>query len=69
MEELSKRSERLIAEYADFAIEQSETYAEAIVYVNKMASPTIHGQAIKKAIQDEITKRALNSEIIINAQV
>ncbi|AXI68356.1 hypothetical protein DP112_09915 [Streptococcus suis] len=63
MEELSKRSESLIVEYADYAIEQSETYADAIMYVNKMASLTIHGQAIKKAIQDEITKRALNSKI------
>ncbi|MEI4302669.1 hypothetical protein V9664_09415 [Streptococcus suis] len=63
MEELSKRSESLIVEYASYAIEQSETYADAIMYINKMASLTIHGQAIKKAIQDEITKRALNSKI------
>lgn len=69
MEKLHTQSERLIAEYTDFAIGQSETYADAIVYVNKTASQTAHGQAIKKAIQDEITKRALNSKIIINAQV
>ncbi|HFI0634140.1 TPA: hypothetical protein ACGO2G_000603 [Streptococcus suis] len=63
MEELSKQSERLIAEYTDYAIGQFETYADAIMHINKTASLTIHGQAIKKAIQDEITKRALNSKI------
>lgn len=63
MEKLHKQSERLIAEYTNYAIEQSETYADAIAYINKTASLTIHGQAIKKAIQDEITRCALNSRI------
>lgn len=63
MENLAKEVENLVKVKATQALVRSETYQEAILLVEQNASLTAHGQAIKKAIQDEITKRALNSEI------
>ncbi|WP_438830848.1 hypothetical protein [Streptococcus pluranimalium] len=63
--QLSEQTEKLIIDFADYAIEQSDTYANAILYIKKTASNTLYGQSIKNAIQDEITRRALNSKIIL----
>ncbi len=63
MENLTDKTEELIKDFAEHAIEISGTYSEAIEYIRQEASLTEHGQAIKNAIQDEIIKRALNSKI------
>lgn len=63
-ENLKERTERIVKDFADYAIDQSSTYSEAIQYIQKTASFTEYGQAVKKAIQDEITKRALDSKIL-----
>lgn len=63
MENLAKEVEDLVKVKATQALVQSETYQEAILLVEKNASLTEHGQAIKKAIQAEIASQALNSKI------
>lgn len=63
MEDLANEPNRLVKQYADLAIEQSETFQEAIDLVREYSALSVLGQELKKAIQDEIIKRALNSEI------
>ena len=55
--------ESFVKKVADEAIQQSETYSQAILLVSKNTSFSEHGLAMTKAIQDEITKRALNSHV------
>lgn len=50
-----------IEKRADEAIQQSRTYSQAISLVSKYTDFSEHGLAMRKAIQDEIRKRALNS--------
>lgn len=61
--QLSTVVESLVSIFADLAIGESASYKEAINLVHENASLTVHGQAMKKAIQDRITERALNSEV------
>lgn len=63
MEDLANEPNRLVKQYSDLAIEKSETFQEAIDLVREYSDLSVLGQELKKAIQDEITKRALNSEI------
>lgn len=55
--------ESFVKKVADEAIQQSETYSQAILLVFKNGGLTNHGVAITKAIQAEITKRALDSHV------
>lgn len=64
MENINKQIEKFISNFADEAIEKSETYSEAILYVDKHSSLTEFGQVVKKAIQEKIRDIALNSRII-----
>lgn len=61
--QLSTVTESLVSIFADLAIGESDSYKEAIDLVHKNTSLTVHGQAMKKAIQNRITERALNSEV------
>ena len=61
LENLKNDIQRFVEKVADEAIQQSETYSQAILLVSKNTSFSEHGLAMTKAIQDEITKRALNS--------
>lgn len=61
LENLKNDIQRFVEKVADEAIQQSETYSQAILLVSKNTSFSEHGLAMAKAIQDEITKRALNS--------
>lgn len=63
MENLANEPKRLIKHYADLAIEQSETFQEAINLVREYSALSVLGQELKKAIQDEITKRALDKNV------
>lgn len=63
MEELLTEPKKLVRKYADLALEKYDTYQEAINAVQHFSSHTFLGQELKKAIQDEITERALNSNI------
>ena len=60
---MNEQIEKFINDFVNEAIEKSDTYADAILYVNKIASLTELGQVIKKAIQDKICEFALNSKI------
>lgn len=60
---MNEQIEKFINDFVNEAIEKSDTYADAILYVNKIASLTELGQVIKKAIQDKIDECALNSKI------
>lgn len=60
--QLSTVTESLVSIFADLAIGESDSYKEAINLVHENASLTVHGQAMKKAIQDRITERALNNK-------
>lgn len=60
---MNEQIEKFINDFVKEAIEKSDTYADAILYVNKIASLTELGQVIKKAIQDKIGEYALNSKI------
>lgn len=64
MENINEQIEKFISNFADEAIEKSETYSEAILYVDKHSSLTEFGQVVKKAIQEKIRDIALNSRII-----
>lgn len=64
MKNMNEQIEKFINNYVNEAIENSETYAEAVSYVNKHSSFTEIGQSIKKAIQEKIRNLALNSRII-----
>lgn len=61
LENLKNDIQSFVKKVADEAIQQSETYSQAILLVSKNTSFSEHGLAMTKAIQDEITKRALNS--------
>lgn len=61
LENLKNDIQSFVERVADEAIQQSETYLQAILLVSKNTSFSEHGLAMTKAIQDEITKRALNS--------
>ena len=61
LENLKNDIQSIVEKVADEAIQQSETYSQAILLVSKNTSFSEHGLAMAKAIQDEITKRALNS--------
>ena len=61
LENLKNDIQSFVEKVADEAIQQSETYSQAILLVSKNTSFSEHGLAMAKAIQDEITKRALNS--------
>ena len=63
LENLKIDIQSFVEKAADEAIQQSETYSQAILLVSKNTSFSDHGLAITKAIQDEITKRALNSHV------
>lgn len=63
MENMNEQIEKFINDFVNEAIEKSDTYADAILYVNKIVSLTELGQVIKKAIQDKIGECALNSKI------
>lgn len=60
---MNEQIEKFINDFVNETIEKSDTYADAILYVNKIASLTELGQVIKKAIQDKIGEQALNSKI------
>ena len=60
LENLKIDIQSFVEKVADEAIQQSETYSQAILLVSKNTSFSEHGLAMTKAIQDEITKRALN---------
>ncbi|GAA5361359.1 hypothetical protein [Streptococcus uberis] len=64
MENMNEQIEKFINDFVNEAIENSETYAEAVLYVNKHSSLTETGLLIKKAIQEKIGILALNSRII-----
>ncbi|HEO7364873.1 TPA: hypothetical protein VBE94_000788 [Streptococcus agalactiae] len=64
MENINEQIEKFISNFADEAIEKSETYSEAILYVDKHSILTEFGQVVKKAIQEKIRDIALNSRII-----
>lgn len=64
MENINEQIEKFISNFADEAIEKSETYSEAILYVDKHSSLTEFWQVVKKAIQEKIRDIALNSRII-----
>lgn len=61
LENLKNDIQSFVEKVADEAIQQSETYSQAILLVSKNTSFSEHGLAMTKAIQDEITKRALNN--------
>nr|DAY17330.1 MAG TPA: hypothetical protein [Caudoviricetes sp.] len=61
LENLKNDIQSFVEKVADEAIQQSETYSQAILLVSKNTSFSEHGLAMTKAIQDEITKCALNS--------
>ena len=61
LENLKNDIQSFVEEVADEAIQQSETYSQAILLVSKNTSFSEYGLAMTKAIQAEITKRALNS--------
>ena len=63
LENLKTDIQSFVERIADEAIQQSETYSQAILLVSKNTSFSEHGLAMTKAIQDEITKRALNSHV------
>lgn len=63
MEDLANEPNRLVKQYSDLAIEQSETFQEAIDLVREYSALSVLGQELKKAIQDEITKRALDKNV------
>ena len=60
LENLKNDIQSFVEKVADEAI---ETYSQAILLVSKNTSFSEHGLAMTKAIQDEITKRALNSRV------
>ena len=63
LENLKNDIQSFVEKVADEAIQQSDTYSQAILLVSKNTSFSEHGLAMTKAIQDEITKRALNSHV------
>lgn len=63
LENLKNDIQSFVEKVADEAIQQSETYSQAILLVSKNTSFSKHGLAMTMAIQDEITKRALNSHV------
>nr|UWG75298.1 MAG: hypothetical protein [Bacteriophage sp.] len=63
LENLRNDIQSFVEKVADEAIQQSETYSQAILLVSKNTSFSEHSLAMTKAIQDEITKRALNSHV------
>jgi hypothetical protein len=63
LENLKNDIQSFVEKVADEAIQQSETYSQAILLVSKNTSFSEHGLAMTKAIQAEITKRALNSHV------
>ncbi|WP_368395575.1 hypothetical protein [Streptococcus gallolyticus] len=62
MQELLTEPKKLVQKYADLALEEYGTYQKAINAVQHFSGHTFLGEELKKAIQDEITKRALNSK-------
>lgn len=63
LENLKNDIQSFVEKVADEAIQQSETYSQAILLVSKNTSFSEHGLAMTKVIQAEITKRALNSHV------
>lgn len=63
LENLKIDIQSFVEKVADEAIQQSETYSQAILLVSKNTVFSEHGLAMIRAIQDEITKRALNSHV------
>lgn len=63
MKELINEPKRLINYYADLAIKESKDFSEAMNLIQEFSNLSVLGNAIKKAIQDEIVQRALNSKI------
>ncbi|HHU3757533.1 TPA: hypothetical protein ACUBU3_001724 [Streptococcus pyogenes] len=49
MENMNEQIEKFINDFVNEAIEKSDTYVDAILYVNKIASLTELGQVIKKS--------------------
>lgn len=62
MKELLTEPEKLVQKYADLALERYDTYRKAIAAVSHFSDLNPLGQELTIAIQDEITKRALNSK-------
>lgn len=62
MKELINEPKRLINYYADLAIKESKNFSEAMNLIQEFSDLSVLGNAIKKAIQDEIVQRALNSK-------
>ncbi|MFK4936772.1 hypothetical protein [Lactococcus garvieae] len=63
MENIVKELDNLIEKNVELTLKNSETYLEALKKIKQNSGQTAHDIAIKKAIQDEIKKRALNSKI------
>ena len=63
MEDLANEPNKLVKQYSDLAIEQSETFQEAVDLVREYSALSVLGQELKKAIQDEIIKRALDKNV------
>lgn len=62
MRELLTEPKRLVQKYADLALERYDTYQKAISAVSHFSDFSPLGQKLKRAIQDEIKERALNSK-------
>lgn len=62
MIELLTEPKRLVQKYADLALERYDTYQKAIFAVSHFSDFSPLGQELKRAIQDEIEKRALDNK-------
>lgn len=62
MEGLLTEPKRLVQKYADLALERYDTYQKAISAVSHFSDFSPLGQELKRAIQDEIKERSLNSK-------
>lgn len=62
MRELLTEPKRLVQKYADLALERYDTYQKAIFAVSHFSDLSPLGQELKRAVQGEITERALNSK-------
>lgn len=62
MEGLLTEPKKLVRKYADLSLEKYDTYQEAISAVSHFSNFSPLGQELKRAIQDEIKERSLNSK-------
>ena len=62
MEGLLTEPKKLVRKYADLSLEKYDTYQEAISAVSHFFFFSPLGQELKRAIQDEIKERSLNSK-------